>query len=145
MCGTDEGFARCVIVMFEVIIEIILELFGEIILQFVFELLAEMVLQWVGKRFDGTEAPWLSAVIGYVSLGTAAGWISFYLLPSQLISSQTGQIVNLVVTPLVIGAAMSRVGAWRSLRGQLRLRIDRFVFAALFALAFALIRYWLAK
>ncbi|MES2439381.1 MAG: hypothetical protein V4584_09955 [Verrucomicrobiota bacterium] len=130
--------------MLESVVLLLFEFLAEVLFQFVFELLAEMGLQWAGERYRGPANPWLSG-FGYLCLGLAAGGISLLVLPSQLIHSPAGQIANLVVTPLVIGAAMARLGAWRSRRGQLVLRIDRFACGALFALAFALIRYWLAK
>jgi hypothetical protein len=40
---------------------------------------------------------------------------------------------------------MCALGAWRARRGGVVLRIDRFAYGYLFALALALIRFWFAK
>jgi len=39
---------------------------------------------------------------------------------------------------------MSAMGYWRARRGQAVLRIDRFAYGYLFALTFALVRFWFA-
>ena len=53
--------------------------------------------------------------------------------------------VNLVLTPLSVGACMAGIGLWRANRGQRRLRIDRFSYGYLFALSLALVRFaWAA-
>ena len=64
---------------------------------------------------------------------------------SQLVTlgngSHTARVVNLVVTPVVAGAAMSAFGAWRRKRGEELLRLDRFAYAMVFAFAMAVVRF----
>jgi hypothetical protein len=51
----------------------------------------------------------------------------------------------MVITPLVAGGVMSLMGAWRRRRGQPVVRIDRFAYGYLFAVAMALVRYTMAS
>ena len=53
-------------------------------------------------------------------------------------------VAGLAVTPVLAGLAMGVLGAWRQRRGQELLRLDRFAYGYLFALALALVRFVLA-
>jgi len=52
--------------------------------------------------------------------------------------------MNLLLTPVFAGLVMVGVGAWRAKRGDDLLRIDRFAYGYIFALAMAVIRYQFA-
>jgi hypothetical protein len=84
--------------------------------------------------------PWLAS-LGHVILGAIAGVISLFVVPELLIRSHNAQLASLFITPLLAGAVMSLVGAWRRRRGQPVVRIDRFAYGYLFAVAMALVRY----
>lgn len=73
--------------------------------------------------------------------GAIAGGISLLLLPHGLIEDPALRVVNLVVTPVIVGAAMMVVGHLREKHGKQVLRIDRFGFAYAFALSMALVRF----
>ena len=125
----------------EFILELLFEIFGEFILQFIFEALSEVGLHAFRKRTDRTPpSPWL-AVLGYVILGAACGALSLWLFPSFFVKSHAGRVVSLVATPILAGAAMSMLGAWRRKRGEELLRLDRFAYGYAFALAMAAIRF----
>lgn len=125
----------------EFIVELILEIFGEFILQFVFEALSEVGLRMFSRSSTRAPAsPWL-AVVGYVLLGALCGALSLWLLPTFVVKSHIGRAVSLVVTPVLAGAAMALVGAWRRQRGEALLRLDRFAYGYAFALAMAAIRF----
>jgi hypothetical protein len=53
--------------------------------------------------------------------------------------------VNLVVVPVLVGLVMVLLGAWRARRGDTVLRIDRFSYGYLFALALAAVRFFCAR
>jgi hypothetical protein len=129
----------------EIVFEILfstLYLLAELMLQFVFELLAELGMHSFRKtRKQEKPIHPMLATLGYIIFGGMAGWISLLLFPSLFISSPTLSAVNLVLTPIIAGGAMAAVGAWRRKRGEELIRLDRFAYGFVFALAMAVIRY----
>lgn len=128
----------------DVIFELIFELFAEVVLQVIFECLFELGLHSVAEPFRRAKpANPVLATIGYVILGASAGGISLLLFPKQFISIVWLQVLNLFVTPVVAGGVMSSIGRWRSNKDQDLILLDRFIYSAMFALVFALVRfYW---
>ena len=124
----------------EFFLELRLQLFGELILQLAFEVLCELGLHGIAEPLRRRPNPWLAA-LGYLMLGTAAGAISLWPFPSLMIASSFGRLVSLGLVPVLAGAAMTLLGAWRRSRDQEPIRIDRFFFGYLFALAMAFVRY----
>lgn len=133
----------------EIIAEIILQIvwwivqfLGELLLQAFGELIAELIGRSLKEPFRRPEPvhPWLAA-IGYGIFGATVGAISLWLLPSLFISAQWLRIVNLIVTPLVSGLMMERLGAWREMKDQETIRLDTFVYGFVFALSMALVRF----
>jgi FtsH-binding integral membrane protein len=128
----------------ESIFEAVFQIIWEMLLQVVFELLAEFGMHSTIEVFKRRPNPWLAAV-GHALLGAFAGLISLLIFPALLIHSHNAQLASLFVNPLLAGGAMSLVGSWRRRRGQPVMRIDRFAYGYLFAVAMALVRYALAK
>jgi hypothetical protein len=128
----------------EWIFEMIFQFIWEMLLQIVFEILAEFGMHSTIEVFQRRPNPWLASV-GHVILGAIAGLISLLIFPALLIHSHNAQLASLFITPLLAGAVMCLVGSWRRRRGQPVLRIDRFAYGYLFAVAMALVRYALAK
>jgi hypothetical protein len=129
----------------EIIVEILLALFrviAEAVLQAVFEILAEFGLRSVREPFRRPKPlhPVLAAT-GYAIFGAIAGGLSLWLFPTLFIDAEWLRIVNLVVTPVAAGGVMALVGAWRRRRDQELIRLDRFSYGFLFALAMALVRF----
>jgi fluoride ion exporter CrcB/FEX len=125
-------------------LEFIFQLIGEILLQFVLEGLAQLGLHSLAEPFRRPPNPWLAA-LGYALFGFLAGFISLFIVESHLLREKPFQLLNLLVTPVLVGLAMAQIGAWRARRGDAVLRIDRFAYAYLFALAFAIVRFYCAK
>ncbi len=124
----------------EVIFEALFQLLGELLLQIVFEVLAEFGFQSVKEVFRRPATPWFAA-IGYAILGAIAGLLSLLLFPKLLLAGTTARIVGLFVTPFVAGGLMTVLGAWRRRREQALVRLDRFAYGYLFALAMAGVRF----
>ncbi|MCA8944342.1 MAG: hypothetical protein KDB80_17385 [Planctomycetes bacterium] len=128
--------------------ELILEVFGEVILLAIAEAIGHLISE-LGLRVRGdvSEKPAnpVILVLGYTLFGSLLGALSVVALPKLLIASHVGRIVNLVLSPIVVGLGMAAFGAWRARRGRRVLRIDRLAFGGAFALGFALVRFLLAS
>ena len=103
-------------------------------------MLVELGLHAVAEPFRKRPNIWM-AVAGYVLLGAGVGALSLWVFPQHLTRDGWPRLVNLVVTPVVAGFAMTLLGLWRARRGDTLLRIDRFACGYLFALAVAVVRY----
>lgn len=123
----------------EFIFELLFEIFGELLLQIVFELLAEFGWRSLQQPFKQAPNPLLAGV-GYALFGAVAGGLSLWWFPNLFIGSPVGRIANVIVTPILSGAAMAALGAWRRRRDQPTVLLDRFAYAFIFAMAMALVR-----
>lgn len=124
----------------EVIFELLFEFFGEVLLQDVFEVLAEFGLQSLNAPFKKKPEPWLAG-IGYAVFGALAGGVSLLIFPMLFVASHGGQVLNLVFAPVMSGLAMVALGMWRVRRDQDTIRLDKFAYGYVFALAMALVRF----
>jgi uncharacterized membrane protein len=125
-------------------IELLFEIVGEFLLQAVMEALAELGLHSLGEPLRRQRNPWLAG-LGYAIFGALAGGLTLWLLPDHLVRSEVLRKLSLLVTPLASGGIMCLMGAWRARRGDELLRIDRFAYGYVFALALALVRYIFAQ
>ena len=124
-------------------IEIILEFLGEFLLQVIGEALLEFGFHALAEPFRNAPTPWIAA-LGYACIGALLGGLSLLLFPANLVAPPW-RMLNLLLTPLAVGGTMALLGAWRARRGQAVLRIDRFAYGYLFALALALVRFHYAN
>jgi len=69
------------------------------------------------------------------------GCFSVWLFPRSFVRSESLHGINLLITPLVSGLAMSALGKLRQRQGKTLLRLDSFVYGFLFAFAMALVRF----
>lgn len=125
-------------------LDFLFELLGELLIQLVLELLVELGVRAVKHPLSQTSNAWLTA-FGYLLCGALLGGVSVLILPHHFITTKALRVANIVLSPMVAGAAMSAMGAWRARRGQLLLAIDRFAYGYLFALGIALVRFWFAQ
>ena len=126
----------------EIIFEIVFEVVFEFILLTVGEVLVELGLRGVSKPFrhEETRGP-LLAFIGYGLGGAALGGLSLLVFPHPLAGVVGFRGVSLIVSPLMAGAAMTGLGWLRRRQGKRLLRLDKFVYGAVFAFGMALIRF----
>ena len=119
---------------------------AEIALQVAFEALAEMGVRSLREPFKPVKevSPWVAAA-GYTVYGALVGALSLWLFPTAWLQSPWARVANLAVAPLAAGATMALMGAWRRRRGEPLLRIDRFSYGTLFALALAVVRFVFAE
>lgn len=125
-------------------LEVLFQLLGEFLLQIFGEALLELGLHALKEPLRQPPRPWLAA-LGYALFGAMLGGLSLLVVPQHLTPAGLGRFVNLVLTPVAVGACMGAIGAWRAKRGDQVLRIDSFAYGYLLALAFALIRFCFAK
>ncbi|MEQ1511411.1 MAG: hypothetical protein ABL934_01890 [Lysobacteraceae bacterium] len=123
--------------------EFLLELLGELLIQIVVECLVELGIHSIAEPLRKPPNPWIAA-IGYALFGAIIGGLSLLVVPHNLMP-EAWRVANIVLTPLAAGLAMMTMGRWRARRGDTRLRIDRFGYGYLFALAMALVRYRFAS
>jgi hypothetical protein len=138
-CGSRAGCAALFCML-----ELISVLLGEFLLQALVEALMELGLHSVAEPFRRTPNPWLAA-IGYAIIGAVLGGLSLLALPVHLTPAGVARIANLLLTPIAVGGCMVALGAWRANRGERLLRIDRFSYGYLFALSFAIVRFYFAQ
>jgi hypothetical protein len=123
-------------------IEAIFEILGEFLLQVLGEALVELGFHSLAEPFQKPPNPWLAAM-GYALFGAILGGLSLLVFPNNLVP-EPWRLVNLFATPIAVGGLMVAMGAWRARRGQPVLRIDKFAYGYLFALALALVRFFFA-
>lgn len=128
----------------EFIFEIIFQFLGEMLLQLGFEFLAELGGHSLADTVKRPKNPVLST-IGFVLLGAMAGGISLLIFPTSPISNLLFRKINILVTPVAVGGVMMLIGRQRDKWGQNLVRLDRFGYAFVFALAMAIIRYFGTK
>ena len=121
--------------------EIIFEILGEFVLQVVFEAVASVF----GRRNDdGSELHPAYKLFGYAIFGAIAGGLSLLVMSSSFVTTPNLRILNLIVTPLLAGAAMAWLGKWRASHGRKRSPLDRFSCGYVFALTMGLVRFTFA-
>ncbi len=123
--------------------EILFEVFGELILQVVVEVFLQSGMHAIAAPFRKASSPWLAA-LGYVFFGAVAGGMSLWFFPDYLMDKPQWRVVSAACTPVAAGLCIAALGVWRERRGQAVLRIDKFAYGYLFALAFGLVRFWFA-
>ena len=126
----------------EILLEFVLQILGELLFQLGFEMLAELGFRGLQEPFRRPKPlhPILAGIC-YLIFGAVAGLLSLLLLPHLMIDSAVGRVANLVVTPVSAGLFMSLVGVWLRRRGEDVVRLDRFAYGFLFAMAMALVRF----
>ncbi len=118
----------------------VLELLFELGLQVAFELIAEALSRRTGGRLRARElGPWIAG-FGYAALGAAFGVVSLLVFPELFVRGTLARWVNLLVTPLLCGVIMAALGAWMERHDRRRVRLDGFLFGALFAFAMSAVR-----
>ncbi|MEQ6435054.1 hypothetical protein V8Z74_08425 [Comamonas sp. w2-DMI] len=97
-------------------LEFLLQLLGEFLLQVVGEALVELGLHSLAEPFRQPPNPWLAA-LGYMIFGAVLGGLSLLVLGHHLTPAGPLRWLNLLFTPVAVGALMAAMGAWRARRG----------------------------
>ena len=127
----------------ELIVEVFVSFFFEFLLQVFGELLIELGLRGLGEPFvRGEERSPILAAIGYGLLGLILGGLSLLVFPEPFVRSERFPGINLIITPVLTGLAMSAIGRLREKQGKYSIKLDSFVYGFLFAFAMALVRFF---
>lgn len=108
--------------------EIILEILAELFLQLLFEGLAEVGIH---QTRSSREINPLLAGFGYLTFGAVLGGLSLIFFPESFIENQTFKLVNLLLTPVILGFVMLGIGRLRRRKGQATVRLEKFAFGFL--------------
>ena len=121
----------------------ILEALLEVLLQVGFGALGEILGRALKKPSADFQSvhPWWGA-LGYAVLGAAMGFVSLQVFPTLMIQSPTLRMVNVVLAPVLTGASMAALGAWRRKNDQAIMRLDTFAYGVYFGFAMSLVRYF---
>ena len=111
----------------------------EILLEFVFEVLLELVFSALGEAaLKRSHRPVVGA-IGSVVIGVLVGILTVWLLPAHFIVSEQARMVNLVFSPLFVGALLGMRGY---LTAKEKFLVGSAVNGVLLALTIGLIRFF---
>lgn len=113
--------------LFEALLQVFLEFFGDFIVHMI--------------PTDRRSWSAILAFVGYTAAGALLGYVSVLVFPSHFIAEREMRILNLIVTPIAIGALMTWIGHIRMSRDKRVVGLERFVYAYVFALAIALTRF----
>ena len=122
-----------------------MEIVFELLIQIIAELLAEFGIRGT-KNALGLEKPknpFLST-FGYLILASIGAGISLLIFPNHHLDKIEYRILNLVLTPLLIGYVMSVRGKILTQKMKDPIKLDTFAYGYLFALTFGLIRFFFA-
>lgn len=129
----------------EIIIAAIFEIILELLIQGFFELtMGSSVRRLPTPQVAKNTGPVIKAVF-YSLLALLAAWLSVKLIPALYIKNSTLQIINLIVSPFIIAAAISLRTKIVKQEEKFLIKLDEFSFAYLFALIFSVTRYLLAQ
>ncbi|HTT58327.1 MAG TPA: hypothetical protein VMF63_14525 [Opitutaceae bacterium] len=130
----------------------------ELILGAIFELLAEFLLEVAlgalaalisraFRRFVVTvrRGNPITARVVFMLVGLACGFLSAGIFPHPLVHPSRFHGISLLISPVLTGLVMAWIGrAWRR-RGRSSVRIESFGYGFTFALAMALVRFWMLR
>jgi hypothetical protein len=124
-------------VLAQILLEFILQIFGEILLELGFRSLTE--------PFKNRKERDLGfAFVGYGVLGLALGSLSLLIFPHSFARSLEARNIGLLLIPLVSGLVMASLGWLRIRQGKRQIRLDSFSYGAICAFGMAIVRFKVA-
>lgn len=123
---------------------------GEALFEALIETFAEVIVAWFSRAIVKAFSRLLDvnpivASVAIPLLGACLGALSTLVFPHHLFHPTRFHGISLLISPLVAGWVMSQVGIKRHRQGFQTTRIESFGYGFSFALAFALVRFALAR
>jgi hypothetical protein len=125
----------------EEILIVVLQAVGELFLQVIIYLPFEWPRSWRGRG----EAAGCGWGLLYLLFGAGIGWVSVLIFPHVFLPYPWLRVANLAAAPLACGWTSYLFARWRQSRGQQADPPAHFFSGAMFALAFVIVRFILAK
>ena len=122
------------------------ELFAEFLLEVALGALAGLLSRLL-RRFSVSvrRGNPVTATVVFTLVGVAFGFLTVWMFPHPLVHPSRFHGISLLISPLLTGLVMAWIGrAWRR-RGRASVRIESFGYGFTFALAMALVRFWLVR
>lgn len=124
----------------------IAELIAEVLLEALFAELAGVMARGFRRfRVKVRRAEPLVATIVFGLAGVACGFLSVWIFPHHLIHPTRIHGLSLLISPILTGLLMAQIGRTVRRWGRQSVRIESFGYGFTFALAMALVRFWLAR
>ncbi|MDB5318625.1 MAG: hypothetical protein JWN40_256 [Phycisphaerales bacterium] len=128
----------------EVLIELLLELFGGLLMEGLAELISRFWVA-VAQEQPNPSIVHLPRAIVCQLAGIAAGAISLLFTSQHIIHSPTFRLLNLVFTPVLMALALVAWGRYLQRHDRDRTPLNRFVCAYGFAICYMLVRFFFAR
>jgi LytS/YehU family sensor histidine kinase len=124
----------------------IAELVAEVLMEAAFAELAGLLARLVRRfRVSVRRGNPVVATVVFTFVGVALGFLSAFIFPHPLVRPSRFHGISLLISPVLTGLVMALIGrAWRR-RGRTPVRIESFGYGFTFALAMALVRFWLVR
>jgi hypothetical protein len=140
----------------EIVVTVLIELFGELILGAVLQVLGQALGALFGGLFRGIgnvlhnrqetgglrgSLPVAGAFLLYGAISIALGLASLALFPASFARTLDTRVAVLVGMPMACGVMMALVGNWKRKRGRPARTLESFMHGLAFAWPFALVRF----
>jgi hypothetical protein len=132
--------------LFVAILAGIAELVAEILIEAAFAELAGILFRAFRLfRVKVRRADPALATVMFALVGVSFGFLSVWFFPHHLVHPTRWHGISLLISPILTGLVMAKIG--RSVRrwGRQPLRIESFGYGFIFALGMALVRFWLVR
>ena len=127
----------------EFLFEPLFQLLGEFIVNLILRVLVELLFRGLFNLLPRQLRP-IVEIAGAAILGGLCGLLSVAMLPHSLIAAPLLRQVNLVATPLAVGAVIMLAGRRQAKFGRTVLQIDHFVYGNIFTFCAVLVRFLMA-
>ncbi len=130
----------------------------EAVLGFILEILAEALFEVVAAALAGLVSRGLRrfrvtlrrsnpavAIVTFALLGVGLGFLSVFVFPHPLVHPSKLHGISLLISPVLTGLVLGLIGRSIRRRGRNPVRIESFGYGFTFALAMALVRFWLIR
>lgn len=132
--------------MVELLLELLFGLIGDFLLDLALACLWDLALRTLARVFETFRFSSAALALGsYTVFGALAGGASLFIFPHPLVHPSRFHGINLLVSPVATGLAMSLLGTMLSRYGKSATRIESFRYGFALAFGVALTRFLFAS